>query len=224
MHVEVRSHIHKLLASLRQTSVAGRGLPERMRSTAFAFLGLTAAAGLALVAIFAQLGFPLLSPQPMPRDPARLNAVAGAVAVEQAPRAVAAGGRRTPVPPSSLGRAAPPAPVAAKPDAVEAPAPDPSPGPAPDVGHVNADQTAAPNPSPAPAPSAPPSSAPTTPPPPAPPPAPAPEPVPVSSPPPEAAPPAVPVGPGNSSSAAAAAHASQQGIEASGGKAHGHGK
>lgn len=56
-----------------------------MRSTAFAFLGLTAAAGLALVAFFAQLGFPLLSPAPMPSDPSRANAVAEAQIVATSP-------------------------------------------------------------------------------------------------------------------------------------------
>jgi hypothetical protein len=51
--------------SRRLPSFAGKGWPERMRSTAFLFFGLTAAAGLALVAIFAQLNFPLLSPVPV---------------------------------------------------------------------------------------------------------------------------------------------------------------
>ena len=63
MHSDFRD---KLSGSIRRPSLAGDGLPERMRSTVFAFLGLTAAAGLALVAIFAQLGFPLLSPTPLP--------------------------------------------------------------------------------------------------------------------------------------------------------------
>lgn len=86
MHVEVRSPFHTRPRSfLRLSSFAGQGLPERMRSTAFAFLGLTAAAGLALVAFFAQLGFPLLSPAPMPSDPSRANAVAEAKAVATSP-------------------------------------------------------------------------------------------------------------------------------------------
>ncbi|HET8813570.1 MAG TPA: hypothetical protein VFM51_01270 [Solirubrobacterales bacterium] len=72
----------KLLSSLQAPSFAGSGLPERMRTTAFAFLGLTAAAGLAFVAIFAQLSFPLLSPAPLPSDPSRENAVAEAVALQ----------------------------------------------------------------------------------------------------------------------------------------------
>ena len=86
MHEEVRPPFHTRLRSfLRLSSFAGQGLPERMRSTAFAFLGLTAAAGLALVAFFAQLGFPLLSPAPMPSDPSRANAVAGAKVVATNP-------------------------------------------------------------------------------------------------------------------------------------------
>jgi hypothetical protein len=65
----VHSNLHSRLLSLRLPSFAGRGLPERMRSTAVAFLGLTAASALALVAIFAQLSFPLLSPAPLPDEP-----------------------------------------------------------------------------------------------------------------------------------------------------------
>jgi hypothetical protein len=69
MHELVHSTLHtKLLSGLRRPSFAGNGLPERMRSISFALLGLTAAAGLALVAIFAQPGFPLLSPAPLPDE------------------------------------------------------------------------------------------------------------------------------------------------------------
>jgi hypothetical protein len=81
MHEVVRANFH---TRLRLPSLAGNGLPERMRSTAFAFLGLTAAAGLALVAIFAQLGFPLLSPAPLPSEPPPGH-VAEAVALERRP-------------------------------------------------------------------------------------------------------------------------------------------
>ena len=73
----------KLIHSIRRPSLAGNGLPERMRSTVVAFLGLTAAAGLALVAIFAQLGFPLLPPAPLPSGPAEPNSISEAVRVEQ---------------------------------------------------------------------------------------------------------------------------------------------
>jgi hypothetical protein len=57
----------KLIAIL--PSVAGEGFAERLRSTGFAMLGLTAATGLILVAIFAQPSWPLLEPQPLPRVP-----------------------------------------------------------------------------------------------------------------------------------------------------------
>lgn len=70
---------NKLRKSIRRPSLAGDGLPERMRSTAVAFLGLTAAAGLALVAIFSQLGFPLLTPAPLPSAPAAQGSVGNAV-------------------------------------------------------------------------------------------------------------------------------------------------
>ncbi len=82
MHEEVHSNLHtRRLKSLRRLSFAGSGLPERMRSTAFAFLGLTAALGLALVAIFAQLSFPVLSPAPPPAGPVREGAVSSSMAL-----------------------------------------------------------------------------------------------------------------------------------------------
>jgi hypothetical protein len=84
MHEVVHSKLHiRRLKSLRRPSFAGNGLPERMRSTAFAFLGLTAALGLALVAIFAQLSFPVLSPAPPPAGPAREGAVSNSLALGQ---------------------------------------------------------------------------------------------------------------------------------------------
>jgi hypothetical protein len=90
MHEEMHSHFpRRPLPSPRVPSFAGHGLPERMRTTIFAFLGLTAAAGLALVAIFAQLSFPLLNPAPLPSDPSRANAVAEARAVTVNPRRTA---------------------------------------------------------------------------------------------------------------------------------------
>lgn len=81
----MRSILHtKLPHFLRLSSLAGNGLPERMRTTAFAFLGLTAALGLALVAIFAQLNFPLLSPVPLPSE-APAGHVAPGVALGDGP-------------------------------------------------------------------------------------------------------------------------------------------
>src|SRR3954470_6878469 len=79
MHDLVHSSFHsRLLAWLRLPSFAGDGLPERMRSTTFALLGLTAAGGLALVAIFAQPGFPLLTPAPLPDQPSLSESIAEA--------------------------------------------------------------------------------------------------------------------------------------------------
>jgi|GEM_PF-842949 len=89
MHELVRPDFHsKPSLSPRLPSFAGRGLPERMRTTVFAFLGLTAAAGLALVALFAQLGFPLLSPTPLPSGPEERNAVAEAVSLDRGAGAI----------------------------------------------------------------------------------------------------------------------------------------
>src|SRR3954454_22257273 len=79
MHELVHSILHgRVLAWLRLPSFAGDGLPERMRSTTFALLGLTAAGGLALVAIFAQPSFTLLTPTPLPAEPSLSEAIAGA--------------------------------------------------------------------------------------------------------------------------------------------------
>jgi hypothetical protein len=79
MHEAVHSSVYsKLLSALRLPSFAGEGLPERMRSTSFALLGLTAAAGLALVAIFVQPGFSVLSPAPLPDQPSAGESVAEA--------------------------------------------------------------------------------------------------------------------------------------------------
>jgi hypothetical protein len=217
----MRSHFHiKALVSIRLPSFAGQGLPERMRSTVFAFLGLTAAAGLAVVATFAQLGFPLRSPEPLPSIPIKQNAVSEATAVDRAPQAALARRHRDSAPPptpsseTSPGGVAQPVPGATEPSVVEPPAPIPS----PDASGVNGGQAKAPRPTPAPTPTTPDSS------PPPPPPVPEPVPVPVASPPPEATPSALPAGPGNSAAGAAAAHASPRGIEASNGKGHGHGK
>jgi hypothetical protein len=216
MHEMVHSNFDiRRLKSLRRPSFAGNGLPERMRSTAFAFLGLTAALGLALVATFAQLSFPVLSPAPAPSGPLGRSSVAEAVAVDRTPglsvpaggrpgsRAGAAGGRGdrgTPDDSDAGGRVTQPAPVAS---AVPTPASEPS------TGAVHGDPATTPAPTPAPnqAPaSAPPSSQsdPTVP----------PKPAPTPAGPAASDPPPAPA-PGNSQSSAAAAHASERGVEAS---------
>ncbi len=203
--------MHELVRSSFQTRLFGSGLPERMRSTAFAFLGLTAAAGLALVAIFAQLSFPLLSPAPMPSGPPEGNAISPAVALDDSPGAsdranpgpATSGGRITDTNSSGSGSSGPspqpaavasPAPIATGPDggtsggkAVETPNSDtaPAPAPAPPSKPVS---TAVDDPGPAPKPTATPAQ------------------------------PAVsttPPAPGRSQSSAAASHASERGLEAS---------
>ncbi len=206
MHEGVRSSFHtRFLGSSRRPSFAGNGLPERMRSTAFAFLGLTAATGLALVAIFAQLSFPLLSPAPMPSGPAEGNAVSDAVALDHSPgvfdRAnpgLASSGERDAGGASGRGgggRTAGPT--------AEAP---------PEPGGGTSGGEAVETPSSAPSPASPPASEP------APVPAAAPDPAPAPKPAPTPARPAAPTNPsapGNSQSSAAASHASERGVEAS---------
>src|ERR1700750_1846300 len=213
------------LSSVRLPSLAGRGMPERLRSTAFAVLGLTAAAGLALVAIFAQLSFPLLEPAPLPDEPTASESIGEAqkarfghgpgalVTVRPAASphrgsssaaghpSQASGGTST-----GTGRTAAPLAGIGAPTPVSTPEPssgnnggggDGS-GPG---GGPSPDPTAAPEPTP---------TAPSTP-------APAPAPKPTDSVPTPvtAAPAPEPVAPGYSSSSAAAAHASERGIEAS---------
>jgi hypothetical protein len=214
MHEVVLSNFHiRRLKSLPRPSFAGSGLPERMRSTAFAFLGLTAALGLALVAIFAQLSFPVLSPAPAPGGPLGKSAISEAVVVDRTPSALAPpagwkgsrpseanGGGGTPSDPGAGGRIAEPAPVAPP---AAAPASEPSTGGVPSDPASTAAPVPAPNPSPT---SAPPSSKPDA--------TVSPKPAPTPARPAASDPPPAPA-PGNSQSSAAAAHASDRGIEAS---------
>jgi hypothetical protein len=217
MHELVISILQRGFSSgLRLPSLAGKGLPERMRSTAFALLGLTAAAGLALVAIFAQPGFPLLEPAPPPYGPPGKQAVAGAQPVPLG-HAAAPAAPATPSPAAvrntsggrgdrNLGGGSSEPASGTGGTAVEAPAPVAAPEAAPahqgggngSGGTRHPSPASPPTPAPAPTPVATPK--PTSPPPEA----------TVSSPTPEE-----PVGPGNSASAAAAEHADERGIEAS---------
>jgi DNA polymerase-3 subunit gamma/tau len=99
----VLSRFHtRFKRSRRLPSFAGKGWPERMRSTAFLFFGLTAAAGLALVAIFAQLNFPLLSPVPVGGGHSQSGGVAQAVALDREGALALAPARRSPL--ASTGR------------------------------------------------------------------------------------------------------------------------
>jgi hypothetical protein len=206
------------LASLRLPSLAGSGLPERMRSTVFALLGMTAAAGLALVAIFAQPGFPLLEPVPLPnQSPARQRvADARALPVGHSRRTLGpAASRRSAVPRPSRdgsrggaraeGEREPGAVAPEVVSAVQAPAAE-APEGSGGGGHGARGGTAAPAPT-----ATPPTPSKTA-------------PTPVSTPEPvEQAPAAIASSagskvaepPGNSSSAAAAEHAGERGVEAS---------
>jgi hypothetical protein len=204
--------LHSRLSSFRIPSFAGKGLPERMRSTAFALLGLTAAAGLALVAIFAQPGFPLLEPAPLPEEPSPRQSIAQAeeLTLDRKPSAFvpAVAPRAVAPPPASVGSPAhgseggPTGGDAGSGDevAVQSPAPPVStPETSGGGGGSGGGGAAAPAPGPVSTPVS--SPKPVSPP---------PEAVASSPPSPEPAP-----GPGNSSSAAAAEHASERGVEAS---------
>lgn len=232
MNELVHSLLHsRLVSALRLPSFAGDGLPERMRSTTFALLGLTTAAGLALVAIFAQPGWPLLSPVPLPAEPSLNESISGAekVKLEHRPAAVAPA-RPSPAREDAriAGGGSPPREAEASPvgtqGGVSAPADVDTPAP------VGAPETSdggkggggagtepgggsAPVPAAAPEPAAAPASTPAS--------TPAPS---VSSSgtgaspelsAPSSSPPEPAAAPGNSSSAAAAGHASERGIEAS---------
>jgi hypothetical protein len=72
-----------LLRRLGKVSLAGDGLLERMRSTTFALLGITAAMALGLVAIAAQQVWPDLPFSPLPGPVAKHGEVHDALAVAQ---------------------------------------------------------------------------------------------------------------------------------------------
>jgi len=203
----------KLSKAPRLPSLAGNGLPERMRTTAFAFLGLTAAAGLALVAIFAQLSFHVLSPAPLPDEPVDGSTVAEAVPLRGAPAHAPAVTQRREAPAAAVeglhgggsndaGTAPSGAPAAANPAAGEggvAPEAADGSGPKP-TSTTGSTSSPAPEETSVPVSEPAPSSAPK----------PAPAPARPAAPTPAASP-----APGNSQSSAAAAHASDRGIEAS---------
>jgi hypothetical protein len=221
---------NRLLSALRLSSIAGDGLPERMRSISFALLGLTAAAGLSLVAIFAQPDSQLLSPSPLPDQPSAGQSIAAAKNLSPDRRLSSLVPARASAPldgerdsaaesnPESSTGAAPednggsstpagataPTPVSA-PDAAAGHSPG-SVGTAGSGGEKEAGGDPSPAPVAAPQAATSPPSVPASP---SQPPKPTPE-VTTSNPQPEPAP-----APGNSSSTAAAAHASERGIEAS---------
>jgi hypothetical protein len=215
----------KLISALRLPSFAGSGLTERMRSTSFALLGLTAAAGLALVAIFAQPGFSLISPAPLPDQPSIGESISNARKVPLNHGPVALVSARPAVAPQrrseDAGVEAPSGDASShssdpvqqgQPAPTGAAAPPPTGGSTPSGGKGAGGSEHGSDASPTPAPTAAPQPAATTPSRPISTPQlsnPKPEAV-ASAPKPEPAP-----APGNSSSAAAAEHASERGIEAS---------
>jgi len=231
MNALVDSSVRKrLFALLPLPSIAGRGLPERMRSTAVAFLGLTTAAGLALVAIFAQPGFSVLDPAPLPEEPATHLAQAERLTRPSGPERLVAAKAAPAVEPDTAGDSAdapqlgvdtgsaPPAPasgVSAPVESTEPASPEPvesaGSGEGGKAGQPSPSDTAPATPGPADSPASGESStaAGNASPPPSPP-APPPPKATTSSP-----TPPQPTAPGSSSSSAAAAHASERGIEAS---------
>jgi hypothetical protein len=71
----------------RWPSVLGDGLPERLRSTSLALIGVVAAAGLASVALTLQQGFPLVASGPIPEPPPQRTHLGEGTAVSQVPPA-----------------------------------------------------------------------------------------------------------------------------------------
>jgi hypothetical protein len=88
--------LHKRVQLRLLPSVLGDSLPERLRSTLIAMLGITAAVGLGLVAVALQQGFPLVASGPIPEPPVKREAARHRAVPQERPAAV----RRdaTPVP------------------------------------------------------------------------------------------------------------------------------
>jgi hypothetical protein len=168
------------LHSAPKTSILGKGLLERARSTSLALLGLTAAVGLAMVALALNQGWPLIAGAPIPgfgdrqqavgdatvaaaaRAPRSNGAMPRSIAGQQSPKAStrpkrkSAGGTRAPAVPRSPGSegivASHPIPVSSPGDVP--PSAEGSPGPAAPDPLPAAQQpaaTVAPSPEPEPA-------------------------------------------------------------------------
>jgi hypothetical protein len=91
MDKTVKREIGQWLRSVGRPNLAGVGLMDQLRTTAFVLLGLTAAAGLGIVAIFSQQGWPVLEPSPLP--PAGGGSVAiGDAAIATGPSLLAPSG------------------------------------------------------------------------------------------------------------------------------------
>lgn len=123
---------HSGLRSKARFSVLGDGLLDRTRSTTFALLGMTAAVGLAMIAVALQGNWPLIEGSRVPRAPVLHESVGDAIALSgNRPRTVvrpaSAGGKRpvalherqTPVPagPPAVPPAAPPVELVSSPAA-----------------------------------------------------------------------------------------------------------
>jgi len=84
----------KLLSRISvRPSFAGRTVVERLRSTAFALLGVTTAMALGLVALVSQQSWPYLPVSPIPGYEAKQGKVESAVAMAPAPLTPASRGR-----------------------------------------------------------------------------------------------------------------------------------
>jgi hypothetical protein len=144
-------------------SFAGRGLVERMRSTAFALLGVTTAMALGLVALAAQQSWPDFPVTPIPHYEAKVGELDTAVALAASPASATSAGSGVlgGHPPRGDGTADDSRPVALSP-----PQPAPSEGgvPAPPGAQPGGEGPAGPNPTPSPGPpaSAPPASTPAS--------------------------------------------------------------
>lgn len=129
--------------SRSKPSVFGDGLPERLRSTSFALLGITAAAGLGLIGLVLHQGWPIAPNLPIPGIPPKHEAVQERTVVAEAVGPEGAGGQPSAAEPdrSPAGVEPGPAPrahsrlaaadrVAAQPPAVPDRDSDPAPPPA----------------------------------------------------------------------------------------------
>lgn len=75
---------HRWLRSPKKPSLLGGGLLERARSTTLALLGMTAAVGLAMVALALNQSWPLVAGSPIPGAPSQQEAVGEATVAAQA--------------------------------------------------------------------------------------------------------------------------------------------
>src|ERR1044072_3367539 len=82
MVARMRFRRGQTLPRVTRPSLAGDDLAERMRSTAFALLGIFTAMGLGLVALVSQQGWPHLPSSPIPGPSAKHGTLHEAIAVD----------------------------------------------------------------------------------------------------------------------------------------------